>query len=510
MEVDLPNVQLAAILPEIVLSAVALFLLVFDAVVGDRIEKRIHLPVITIFGFAMVAALSVLLWIDVADPDVSWFGLEAVGPQLQLAGAAAVDGFSLFLKVTLAVFGILSVLLGREYLRRQDLEESEFYPLMLFAVAGMMLMASATDLIVIFIALETFSLALYVMVGFRRRSLISQESAMKYFLLGSFSSGFFLLGIAIVYGAIGSTNLYSVAGADGAGVVEFLGTSTPGSAGLLVLGAGLLIIGLGFKVAAVPFHMWTPDAYQGAPSPVTGFMAAGSKLAGFAVLLRLLDVTMFPLRDDWRPLLIAIAIATMALGSLFAIVQEDVKRLLAYSSIAHAGFVLTGVIAANDEGISASLFYLATYGLTVIGAFAITAVIGGAEESRTRMTDYKGLFYRRPALAGALSLFLLSLAGVPLTSGFVGKLVVFGAAIEAGYWWLVVVGAVASAVAAFFYLRIIVVMYMQEPDEDAPEIAFGGSSGAVLGATALATIGLGLAWGPLYNAAQNATLFFPN
>ena len=333
---------------------------------------------------------------------------------------------------------------------------------------------------------------------------------MKYFLLGSFSSAFFLLGIAVVYGAIGSTNLYSLAGTDGAGVVEFLETSTPGSAGLLILGAGLLIIGLGFKVAAVPFHMWTPDAYQGAPSPVTGFMAAGSKIAGFAALLRLLDVTMFPLRDDWRPLVIGVAIATMIVGSLFAIVQEDVKRLLAYSSIAHAGFVLTGVIAANDEGISASLFYLATYGLTVIGAFAITAVIGGEGESRTRLVDYKGLFYRRPMLAGALSLFLLSLAGVPLTSGFIGKLVVFGAAIEAGYWWLAVVGVVASAIAAFFYLRVIVVMYMQEPDTDAPEIAVGTSSGAVLGATALATIALGLVWGPLYQAAQNATLFFPN
>jgi NADH-quinone oxidoreductase subunit N len=383
-------------------------------------------------------------------------------------------------------------------MKRASLESSEFYGLVLFAVAGMMLMASSADLIVTFIALETFSIALYVLVGFRTRSLVSQESAMKYFLLGAFSSAFFLLGIALVYGVTGSTNLYGVADSGSPqGIVQYLTTTPPTDVGILVVAVGFLIVGLGFKVAAVPFHMWTPDAYQGAPSPVTGFMAAGTKLAAFAALLRLLDVSLFQLRDDWRPLVLAVATATMVVGSLFAVVQEDVKRILAYSSIAHAGFVFTAIVATNDRGISGALFYLVTYGLTVVGAFAIVAVVGGRDENRTRLSDYKGLFYQRPLLAGALTLFLLSLAGVPLTSGFVAKLVVFGPAVDAGYAWLVVIGAIASAIAAFFYLRIMVVMYMQEPDEGAPQIAVGPLAGAVVGITALATVVVFFAWSPV-------------
>jgi NADH-quinone oxidoreductase subunit N len=387
------------------------------------------------------------------------------------------------------------------------MEESEFYGLVLFAVAGMMLMASAADLIVMFVALETFSIALYVLVGFRRGAVTSQEAAMKYFLLGAFSSAFFLLGIAFVYGAVGSTNLYGRLGGPGSapGIVEFLQTTPASDLGLLVLASGLLIVGLGFKIAAVPFHMWTPDAYQGAPSPVTGFMAAGSKIAGFAALIRLFDATLFSLRADWRPLVIGIAIVTMVVGSVLAVVQEDVKRLLAYSSIAHAGFVLTGVIAASDDGVSGALFYLATYGITVLGAFAVVSVLAGRDEGRVKLIDYKGLFYRRPLLAGALTLFLLALAGVPITSGFVGKLVVFGAAIDAGYWWLVVVGAVASAIAAFFYLRVIVIMYMQEPDEDAQFAAPEPGAGAVIALAAAATIVFGLFWGPLIDLAEEAT-----
>jgi NADH-quinone oxidoreductase subunit N len=499
MELNLPAVQLAAIAPELALSVTALFLLVFDAMLGEHIKKARHLPVLATIGFA------VALWLTVAQ----WNALPTDGPKLQLAGMAAIDGFAIFVKFALAIFGLLTVWVGREYLVKEKLEESEYYALVLFAVAGMMLMAAAADLIVMFVALETFSLALYVLVGFRRRSLISQESAMKYFLLGAFSSAFFLLGIALAYGATGSTNLYGVGGSGAAtGMAQFLATNPPDGVGLLVLAVGFLIVGLGFKVAAVPFHMWTPDAYQGAPSPVTGFMAAGSKFAGFAALVRLLDVSLFQLRGDWRPVVIGIAVLTMLLGALFAVVQEDVKRILAYSSIAHAGFVFTGVIAASDRGVAGSLFYLATYGITVLGAFALVAVIGGSEERAVRLVDYKGLFYRRPLLAGALSLFLLSLAGVPLTSGFVGKLVVFGPAIDAGYTWLVVVGMLASAIAAFFYLRIMVVMYMQEPDEGVGSIAVGPMAGGVVALAAAATLFFGILWGPLYDLATRATIFF--
>ena len=493
MPFDPPHVELGGLAPEIALSATALFLLVIDAFVGERFRGR-HLPVITTIGFVLAVLFAIASW----NHDT----------ELHLSGMIANDGFANFVKITLSVFGVLTVWLAREYLTRESIEESEFYALVMFAVAGMMLMASASDLIVMFLALETFSLALYVLVGFRRRSLESQESAMKYFLLGSFSSAFFLLGIALAYGATGGTNFY--AGGGGEALKSFVDNTPSGDVGLLVLATGLLIVGLGFKIAAVPFHMWTPDAYQGAPSPVTGFMAAASKLAGFAALLRLLDVTLFSLRTDWRPLVIGIAVATMIVGSVLAVVQEDLKRLLAYSSIAHAGFVLTAIIATNDRGVSGALFYLATYGLTVLGAFAVVAVIAGREEERVRLVDFKGLFYEHPLLAASLTLFLLSLAGVPITSGFVAKLVVFGAAIEAGYSWLVVVGVLTSAIAAFFYLRVMVVMYMQEREGEAPEVRRAPLGTGVIAVAAVATIVLGLFWGPLIDIAERATLFAGN
>ena len=490
-----PDVQLGAIAPEIVLSIAALVLLVFDALIGDKVPGRWHLPVLT------TAALAIAGWVAIGQWGTSG---------TQLAGMVALDGFAIFVKVALLVFGLCTVWLSRDYLRRAALEDAEFYGLLLFVLAGMMLMAAAADLIVMFLALETFSIGLYVLVGFRLHSLASQEAALKYFLLGSFSSAFFLLGIALVYGATGTTNLYGETTPGGAeGIAHFLATTPSADLGFLSIAAGLLIVGLGFKIAAVPFHVWTPDAYQGAPSPVTGFMAAGSKLAGFAALLRLLEAILFPLRWEWRPVLIGIAVATMVVGSVLAIVQEDVKRMLAYSSIAHAGFVLVGVIAANDNGVAGSLFYLVTYGLTVLGAFAVVTAIGGRDEGRTRLSDYRGLFYERPVLAGALTLFLLSLAGVPITSGFVGKLLVFGAAVQEGYTSLVVIGAIASAIAAFFYLRVLVVMYMQEPDATAAAPEHPGLAAyGVIGIAALATLWFGLLWGPLINLAEEATLFF--
>ena len=484
----MPRVELAAIAPEIVLSAAALVILLVDAFIGERMKDKWYLAVLSTIG----------LGVAIYTTRFAWELREA--PELQLSNMAAADGFAVFAKVALAAFGLLTVWLSRDYLSRNDLEESEFYALVLFATAGMMLMATAADLILMFVALETFSIALYVLVGFRRRSLESQESAMKYFLLGAFSSAFFLFGIALVYGAVGSTNLYT-------GIIEFVNTNPTSEGGLLVLGVGFLIVGLGFKVAAVPFHMWTPDAYQGAPSPVTGFMAAGSKLAGFAALLRLLDASFYSLRWDWQPIVIGIAVLTMIVGSVLAVTQDDLKRMLAYSSIAHAGFVLTGLIAANDDGVSGALFYLATYGLTVVGAFAIVALMGGRDEKLVRISDYRGLFDRHPLIAGSLTLFLLSLAGVPLTAGFVGKLVVFGAVIEAGYAWVAVVGVLASAIAAFFYLRVMVSMYMQEGDESAPRAGLGPLAYGVIGVAALGTVVFGLAWSPLISLAEKATFF---
>jgi NADH-quinone oxidoreductase subunit N len=492
MPLELPSVQLGGIGPEIALTVTALVVLVADGIVGKRMW-RWYLAAVASAGLVVAGVLAVAAW------NTS---------KLQLSGAIANDDFAVFVKVALAVFGILTVWVAREYVEHEAIEESEFYALVLLAVAGMMLMAAAADLIVMFLALETFSIALYVLVGSRRRSLEGQESAMKYFLLGAFSSAFFLLGIALAYGATGTTNLYSVTqGVASQGITGFLGSTPASDLGLLSLGAVLLIVGLGFKIAAVPFHMWTPDAYQGAPSPVTGFMAAATKIAAFAAILRLFDAILFPLRWDWRPVVIGIAIVTMIAGSIAAIVQEDVKRMLAYSSIAHAGFVLTGVIAANDQGVSGALFYLATYGLTVVGAFAVIAELAGRDERRVRLTDYKGLFYEHPLLAGALTLFMLSLGGVPVTSGFIGKLLVFGAAVNAGYAWVSVIGVLASSVAMFFYLRVMVVMYMQESDEARPASTVGSLAGGVIAVCAVATVLFGLAWGPLFEVAQKATFF---
>ena len=492
MPFDPPSIQIAGIAPELALTITALFLMVLDAFYARVYPEASswYSPIIASVGVIVATGLAIATW---GQTD------------LQLGGTIALDGFATFVKIVLATFATLTIWLTRDYLEREDIQEAEFYVLVLFATAGMMLMAGAADLIVVFLALETFSLALYVLVGFRRGSLAGQESALKYFLLGSFSSAFFLLGIAMTFGAVGTTNYHS----EGAGpsIVRFLSSTPAGDMTLLVIGAGLLIVGLGFKIAAVPFHMWTPDAYQGAPSPVTGFMAAASKVAGFAALLRLLDAVLYPLRWDWRPMVIGIAVLTMFVGSILAVVQEDLKRLLAYSSIAHAGFILTGVIAANDRGVSGALFYLATYGVTVLGAFAVISILSGRGEQRVLLTDYRGLFYENPLLCAALTLFMFSLAGVPITAGFVGKLVVFGAAVEAGYAWLAVAGMLASAIAAFFYLRVLVVMYMQEPEEDRTAEQAGPLATGVVAFAAATTLIFGLLWGPLVQAAEDATFF---
>ena len=492
MEFQAPVVQLGAIGPEIALLTTAILMLIVDTFIPQRYD-RWYLAVVSTVGFVVAIYLALGPWGE---------------RELQLARMVAVDNFATFVKVSLAGFGMLTVWLARDYFTRSEEEEPEFYALVLFAVAGMMLMASAADLIMVFLALETFSISVYVLVGFRRRAIASQEAAMKYFLLGAFSSAFLLMGIALVYGATGTTNFY--AGEGQAGLSGFLIAAASSDMDMLLLGVGLIAVGLSFKIAAVPFHMWTPDAYQGAPSPVTGFMAAGTKFAAFATLLRLFVVVLYPVRADWRPILIALGIVTMIVGSVLAVVQEDVKRLLAYSSIAHAGFVLTGVIAANEQGLSGSLFYLATYGITVLGAFAVVSVIAGRNERQVSLSSYRGLFFRQPLLAGALTLFMLSLAGVPLTSGFVGKFLVFGAAIKAGYWWLAVIGMVASVIATFFYLRVLVVMYMTEEEGNLEPAIRTWAANGVVAITAVATVVLGIVWAPLIDIAEKATVFFSN
>ncbi|TKV58609.1 NADH-quinone oxidoreductase subunit NuoN [Nakamurella flava] len=351
--------------------------------------------------------------------------------------------------------------------------QTEVFPLALFAVGGMMVFPAATDLVTLFVALEVLSLPLYLLCGLaRRRRLISQESAVKYFLLGAFTSAIFLYGLAMLYGYAGSTQFAAIAAQARAG---------GGSDGLLLAGTCLTLVGLLFKASVGPFHLWTPDVYQGAPTPVTAFMAACTKVAAFAALLRVLTVALEPMVWTWQPVVAVIAAASMVIGAVLGITQTDMKRMLAYSSVAHAGFIIMGVMTVSAAGASGTMFYLLTYGMATIGAFAVLTLVRRGEGEASQLSDWAGLARRAPVLAAAMSLFLLSFAGIPLTAGFIGKLSVFTAAAQAGLGWLVVLAMVATAITAFFYLRIVVVMYFSDPvtalrPENAP--AMVGGAGA--------------------------------
>ena len=359
----------------------------------------------------------------------------------------------------------------------------------------MMLLATAADLLVVFLALEVLSLSLYVLAGMSRRRLASQEAGLKYFLLGAFSSAFFLYGVAMAYGASGTTRM--------SGIAEAL-TAGAGSLPLALVAAGLLTVGFAFKVAAVPFHMWTPDVYQGAPTPVTGFMAAGTKVAAFAALIRVFTVALGPVSWELGTALAIVAALTMVVGSVLAIVQDDVKRLLAYSSIAHAGFVLVGVAAGNQQGIDGAMFYLVAYAAMILGAFGVVILVSRVGEQRTSLRSYRGLGRRSPLLAGLLTIFLLSLAGIPPMAGFIAKVLVFQAGVDAGLEWLVIVAVLASVVAAFFYLRVLVVCYMQDPEGEQVEAGPAGAPGFAIAVAAVITVALGVVPGLLLDPIQSA------
>ena len=372
-------------------------------------------------------------------------------------GVVAADNFGLFVTGTLVVVGLLSLGISVPTLDRERLPRGEYYALLLFALAGMMLMATATDLLVIFLALEVLSLAVYVLTGIRRQSAAGTEAAFKYFLLGAFSSAFFLYGIALVYGLTGSTRL------DRVGTLIAAQALTP--APLQLAAVGLLLVGFAFKVSAVPFHMWTPDAYEGAPPAVTGFMSTGVKAAAFAAFARVFLSALEPLRDDWRPLVWGLAALTMVVGTVVGLAQTNVKRMLAYSSIAHGGYLLVALVSANDIGKGAMLFYLLTYAVTNLGDFGVIAALESNDRANDQVSDYAGLWRRQPALAALMTIFLLSLGGFPPLGGFIAKWYVFSAALTAGYTWLAIIGVLTSVVSVVFYLRIIVMMYMTDGDD---------------------------------------------
>ncbi|GAC1409843.1 MAG: NADH-quinone oxidoreductase subunit N [Actinomycetota bacterium] len=413
-----------------------------------------------------------------------------------MQGTLVIDGVSLFGTAILIVACAVAILLGYEYMSARGIHRFELYPLLLFATSGMALLVQANDLLLVFLAIEILSLALYVLTAFAKKDSKSQEGAMKYFLLGAFSSAFLLYGIAMAYGATQSTNLSRISD---------LASASPQR--LVFLAFGLIAVGLCFKIAAVPFHMWTPDVYQGAPTPVTAFMAAGTKTAAIIALLRVFLVGFGSLAWDWQPVLWVIAVASMLVGAVVAIVQSDVKRMLAYSSIAHAGYRLIGVIAASKSGTSSVLFYLVVYSVATMGAFGLIIATGLRGKERTALGSWQGLGKRSPLVAGAMTLFLLSLAGIPPTAGFMGKFFIFNSAIEAHETILVIAGVLTSVVAAFFYLRLIVLMWMSEPVHGDEGVTPSRALSAAIVLIAAATILFGVWPSQLWNVAKHAAVF---
>ncbi len=440
--IDTPTLDFWPLAPELLLGIAAVAGLLYEAF-SRRSERIVHL-LIGLSGLSAAAAATIALW--------TWAGAPVV-----LGGMIAADRFSVLARIILLSVSAFGLLYGTHYFARSgDAWRGEFYPLVLFATAGMTLITASANLIMVFLALEIFSLSLYVLTGITGRR-GPNEAAMKYFLLGATSSAFFLYGIAMAYGATTSTSIDAIA-------LALSGRS--GSLPLALVAVALLVVGFAFKVSAVPFHMWTPDAYQGAPTPVTAFMSAATKVAAFAAFMRVFMVAFQPMTWDWVPVIWVIAALSIVVGSVLAIAQRDIKRMLAYSSIAHAGFILVGLTQGSGPGIRAAMFYLVAYAAMTIGAFGIVMLVSARGDERTSLAAYVGLYRRSPILAGLMTIFLLSLAGIPPTAGFIAKVTVFAAAIGAGYWPLALIGVLASVAAAFFYLRVIVLMYMQEPDAE--------------------------------------------
>ncbi|AQA22562.1 proton-translocating NADH-quinone oxidoreductase, chain N family protein [Rhodococcus sp. MTM3W5.2] len=454
----------------------------------------------TLFLQGTILLVSILAVLLIAERS----GLRAEGGARRTAGASVpspADGIDAFAPQAAAVPGSVDELEAT----RAGVMQTEVFPLTLFAVGGMLLFPAAGDLLTMFVALEVLSLPLYLLCGLaRRRRLLSQEAALKYFLLGAFSSAFFLYGVALLYGYAGTVRL--------AGIADAIADGGELRPVLALLGAGLLSVGLLFKVGAVPFHSWVPDVYQGAPTPITAFMAAAVKVAAFGAMLRIFYVALPELRADWRPMLWAVAIATMLIGAVLAITQTDVKRMLAYSAIAHTGFILTGLIAGNDAGLSATMFYLLAYGFSTLGAFACVMLVRDGHQEATEMAGWAGLGRRSPVFAAVFALFLLSFAGIPLTSGFVGKFAVFRAAAEGGAVPLVIVGVISSAIAAFFYVRVIVLMYFSDPtpeSEATTVVVPSTATAAAICLCAVVTLMLGILPQPVLDLADRAAQFLP-
>ncbi len=457
------GIEYVRILPEIVLSLFGMAIMVLEPLVDERRSQKL-LGWIALVGSAGAIAASLY---------------QSQFPGLGFWGMVKVDAFSTFFHVLVTAITAVVILGSFEYMEAQQMRAGEYYGLILFGAVGMCLMSSAVELVLVFIALEISSISTYVLVGFRRRAAISSEASLKYFLLGSFATAFFLYGVALMFGATGSTSISVIADA-----LQLKGIPL-----LAYAGVAFIFVGLGFKVAAAPFHVWTPDVYEGAPAPVVGFMSTAPKAAAFAVLLRIMFEAHAPGRLG---LIWVVAALSMTLGNVGALVQQNVKRLLAYSSIAHAGYILVAFAALPHDGIPAAMFYTASYAAMNVGAFAVVSHIAGAVERYVTLDDYAGLGRRSPLLAATLTIFLLSLIGIPMTGGFFAKFYVFSAALQANLVGLTIIGVLNSAVGAYYYLRIIVMMYMREAREDLEEAPVSPTLGGALAISVAATLYLGL------------------
>lgn len=456
-----------ALLPEAVLSAAATVLLIYD---GFRKREGASAKVLGHWGLVAIALAAVA--------NAALLRFSEAGP----TGMIAIDSFRVFTNFLFLAAAALTVMISLDYVEREEIVDGEFYVLMLFAVVGMMLLAASRDLILIFLGFELMSIAVYALVGFKRRDPKSSEAGLKYFLLGAFSSAFLLYGMVLVFAASGTTNL------------GLLGQLVQlGDLGVLPkIGIALMAVGFGFKVSAVPFHVWTPDAYEGAPTPITAFLAAAIKAAAFAAFIRIFVVALGDAHAEWERIIWWLAALTMIVPNLIALVQDDIKRLLAYSSIAHAGYLLVALIAANRSGMAAFLFYIVAYTAMIVGAFAIVLKLAGKDDRRQRLSDYAGLGWSRPWAAALLSLFLVSLAGLPPTGGFVAKFYVLRAAVEAGYVNLSVILAVTTLISYWYYLRVIVTMYMKPPVEELGPVGWGGALRAAVAVCAAVTVYVGI------------------
>src|SRR5271169_503159 len=458
----IPAVDYIRILPELMLTLFGIIVMIVDPLISEQGSKK---------PLGMIAVVGTLAGLAATVYQTGFYGTA-------FYGSVSVDTFSVFFHFVVLLIALVVILTSFEYLEVQRIRSGEYYGLILFGTVGMMLMSAAVELVLIFIALEISSISTYILAGMRRRAAESAEASLKYFLLGSFATAFFLYGVAMIYGATGTTNVYNIA--------HMLQTQ---QSTLAYLAVGLMFVGLGFKVASAPFHVWTPDVYEGSPAPVVALMSTGPKAAAFAVLLRVLFAAGAP---GWFWMVWVSAALSMTLGNIGALVQQNIKRLLAYSSIAHAGYLLVAFAAGGQVGISAAIFYSASYAAMNVGAFAVVSHFASTGEKYVTLSDYSGLGRRSPLLAGILTIFLLSLIGIPVTGGFFAKFYVFSAALQSGLVWLTIVGVINSAIAAYYYLRIIVYMYMWDERSEAPVARMPMALGTAVAISAIATIYLGV------------------